>query len=126
MTSKMFVDLAEKYYGKYSAVVRQDIEMKLLDWDPASVEELWDEARENIQISFKTPPDIYFIAHSNAQLSREKRAHDLKVENTTRRLTGQTQRKIGYATEYDDKVLEIVSNAFKGKLPYQYKGRGEE
>ena len=112
MTAEIFVKLAEEYFGEYRPVVKQEVIYKLMDWEPWAIAQLWDEARDEIESKYKTPPDIYFIQHSATIADRIENARQLRIENTTRRLMGSKQRQITNNGGIHPTVLSVVQKAF--------------
>lgn len=114
MTIQRFTKLAEAYFGEYRPLVKGEVAEELRDWDPESIDELWAEMRRNRDTSFKTPPDVFAIVHSDAQLARLARSRRARIESRTRMLSAPADTPDDVAAESFADILRKWENGLRG------------
>ena len=108
MTGQLFIKLAANYFGDYRPAVMAEVLATLKDWDSQSIADLWDEMKRTKETSYKTPPDVFDVVHSEAAIARETRARQERIDNKTRLLSAPDPDPDDEAVEdFHGKIIEM-------------------
>jgi len=103
-----FIGWAEAYFGEYRPIVKQEVFDYINGWKDEEIDTLRNEAKTSVETKYKTPPDVYFAAHSAAKNAVEWRARIDKSEETFKMIEERRQLILAETSE-----TEEIENAAK-------------
>ena len=108
MNVGLFIKLSSNYFGEYRPAVMAEVAATLKEWDEQSIADLWDEMKSTKETSYKTPPDVFDIVHSDAEKARKVRARQARIDNKTRLLMApDAEPSEEIVEDFHEKVISI-------------------